>query len=992
MKNQLIIEFLSTLYGRDDGIFIRKFQTDYTTLIKESLYITLLFARAGKLNYWPVLELELVVDEIKQGNVKIFEQQIRIYTELLGLFAYQNYTLAFEQLCRAISQPDVNKVMFSRNFTANESCAKAIIIKELLTFKWPKPIATLEKFLTIAFESQDLYILSPYFRARSLFQDFPGFSLLNKLPSAKSYVEQLYTILRRWTGLRQPLIFPVYSLVEDEVIPAIAEPFSVEPSSISEVGLIQYQEMCRSQDEELAMLNLNKEKDQSRFIAEQICMESRLQFLFSFAEAMPLTEKLWLEEMVKSIPILQYSLLQEFSVCRSKTNIYLQEGVLLRLKQHMLMGIIKQDMGDKLSQELPLIPFFIQLFLQTHKELIPACLRFFEKLNNINQRQQGTKHYLTNLSSYLFFHQAVIIQFMMVMGEDALLWFNDLVGVNLHNFFNFLGCFFLLPYKQIEFLQIYFEKKRQEIYAEKKLKSWTDIFINLGLYIKINLDLASQKLYMITDEINLQEILSHDIRWLRRKIMVDFFLELLKELDLTHAQKAALILYESTEIYSCQFFTKLITAKKTLQDSQYKKLFLASLVENITTIPFTRLELSDTVLLSNYNQSVHEYLKQKGIDPISSLNYKKILEFVYAPKEIPEKQKWLEWRSSLQSLSCYLLSLLSDKNKILFRLDDKSKELKNLQTYLKILESNIRKGGNFVLADQHNRSVLRKIKRLLNTDRFLSHEINTELLKLIESCEGLANELSEWGGNYSPVLKSFSDFRIEQWNKKDPRTFLLGNYLGCCLSMTNTQFPAMVARCLDDGVLFHVVIETKTNMPCALIWLYFATDHSDDVYLVGNFIEITPRYTVNPCLRTIILDALLYYTGEMYCADHSAIKAFLINQLTYGSIANTDQLSIHSLINKQLANKIGGAFLVDQTTAAANLQATVLERYSLSSISNTYFHHYSSLSLERKKEFLKIDVPDSQSSESESATTSGAAISFFSKPKMLNTMTISHSI
>jgi hypothetical protein len=167
------------------------------------------------------------------------------------------------------------------------------------------------------------------------------------------------------------------------------------------------------------------------------------------------------------------------------------------------------------------------------------------------------------------------------------------------------------------------------------------------------------------------------------------------------------------------------------------------------------------------------------------------------------------------------------------------------------------------------------------------------------------------------------------WDKSLPDTFMLGNYVGCCLATDGPQFPAMVQRRIDDGMFMHVVIDKETNKPISLAWLFFAKDSKSpgDIYVVANFLEISASYAQDKFLLDMIVEHLKEYSAQY--ANTVGAKGFLIARLTYGSIPNNDDTPMKDI---QLV-KVGGFLELDKSISSG---------YYLKSLSASTFYLYES--------------------------------------------------
>jgi hypothetical protein len=180
------------------------------------------------------------------------------------------------------------------------------------------------------------------------------------------------------------------------------------------------------------------------------------------------------------------------------------------------------------------------------------------------------------------------------------------------------------------------------------------------------------------------------------------------------------------------------------------------------------------------------------------------------------------------------------------------------------------------------------------------------------------------------IIKSFY---VQAWDKNKLDTFLLGNYLSCCLATDGAQFHAIVQRRMDASMMMHVIIDQETNEPVCGDWLFFAHDKNDNdsIYVVANFFEIRAGYAMNKNLRDQMVNELLKFTGDY--AKHIKAKGFIIRPLTYGLIPDFNDR--YSLVNLVI-EKLGGYF------SASNYEEGNQYSYYLDAINCDKFYQYKS--------------------------------------------------
>ncbi|TAL60890.1 MAG: hypothetical protein EPN84_08825 [Legionella sp.] len=227
------------------------------------------------------------------------------------------------------------------------------------------------------------------------------------------------------------------------------------------------------------------------------------------------------------------------------------------------------------------------------------------------------------------------------------------------------------------------------------------------------------------------------------------------------------------------------------------------------------------------------------------------------------------------------------------------------------IKSQVTKGKQVNLKPIYNGTLDNRLQRI--------HDQLTELL----STEKLSNEVKEHGmhfqQHYKDLKKEISkassrqikneaikkSFYIVPWDKNQLQSFILGDYLGCCLAPDGGQFQAMVQRRMDAAMMMHVVYDKDLQEPVCGNWLFFARNKNnpEEVFVVANFFEIRAGYGLNPQLRDRLVKELVDYTGKY--AKLIGAKRFLICPLTYGLIPNFIGKFELEQINIE---KIGGFF------------------------------------------------------------------------------------
>ena len=356
------------------------------------------------------------------------------------------------------------------------------------------------------------------------------------------------------------------------------------------------------------------------------------------------------------------------------------------------------------------------------------------------------------------------------------------------------------------------------------------------------------------------------------------------------------------------------------------------------------------VSLAQHNKAIRDALVGHHIHPYSALDYKKTDEIIL----ITDGDDSSNYSNILLALWSYAKKLsffaIIEQPKLSVGVDGRDLFLSNVLE--KIIVS--------VVALEE-----RAIETVHTTTRRLSTEQSSQLFaKIMKSIIALKNskadfslEFNEFSDHYSQQYLVFSNFktshsaikkvakpyyfRIIQWPKSDPMTFLLGDDVGCCLSTTGGQFRAMLYRRIDDAMLFHVAIDLETGKPAALIWLYLADTKEGTVTLIANFFEVNAKYAENNQLRLALLQRLLSFTHQ-YCLDNPNIDGFYMAPLTYGW--NISDLESYPRMRLSLEDKVGGSITGEELS-----KGVTINTYHLQSLRSDMFHRFDPLILEQTK-------------------------------------------
>ena len=584
--------------------------------------------------------------------------------------------------------------------------------------------------------------------------------------------------------------------------------------------------------------------------------------------------------------------------------------------------------------------------------------QFLTRFKTVNHQVQDDFH---KRDFGLFFtrHYHSVILVIHLAGEIGIKWMTELLKFTVLPLERFLTDLPVMIAPKIQdFLKCYFTKHQQEIKGEKGLESWKNILIGMHathLYKLSNIfyfywdwDSFFQPYENVTDSTEAF------VQQLNRHLLTT----ILRGMKLPDKKIAEVDCDRLFSMISPNHFAQLAIARINIANTQYGKV-LSELINYYITEQSIDDFLHDQNQLNpigkqiaTHNATIRKQLCDNGINVKKALYYPQTYEFTLIPTGFNEQSQMTRY---MEILFHYLVQVYET-----IQQTEKQKQdpdlAKALHAIIKIINSRKatfdgfknRKYSYIELYQETNWGWLTLIYNGLTSS--LKNTSIQDISELTSFREFATHYTEQYDlvskQSLQPEKKArlkVSHFRIEQWDKTKISTLFLGNEVDCCLAVGSTQFQAIVQRILDDAMLFHVVIDLMTEKPIALTWLYFAYDADNRIYLTANFIEIKAKYGANEFARSTIVNALLYFSGEMYCKD-VGIQQFIINQLTYGWNAN--RLSNFKLGIAPLKDKLGGAFSYHPSSEELYIPAKTTYQYYLTSLQRAtndkapLFHFY----------------------------------------------------
>ena len=280
--------------------------------------------------------------------------------------------------------------------------------------------------------------------------------------------------------------------------------------------------------------------------------------------------------------------------------------------------------------------------------------------------------------------------------------------------------------------------------------------------------------------------------------------------------------------------------------------------------------------------------------------------------------------------------MLESQTPITFFKDKDIEQLKTIKSCIGEFKNKVEKKSgviqlNAILNGTLNKHIftieyhLQKLSCLKLSNEVLDHakKILAQLIKLYEIIRV----------PFVRIEEKRKEFEIKQWDKNQLETFLLGDYLSCCLAPDGGRFSALVQRRMDAAMMMHVIEDKELKQPVCGNWLFLAYDKEDpkDIYVVANFFEIRASYGLKKELSKTLVNELLAFTGQY--AQSIGAKGFLIRPLAYGLIPDFDAQYDTTIMH---IGKVGGFF----DPNLINNQSGVAKSYYLDALNLKEFYVY----------------------------------------------------
>ncbi|OGV30493.1 MAG: hypothetical protein A3E88_01700 [Legionellales bacterium RIFCSPHIGHO2_12_FULL_35_11] len=711
------------------------------------------------------------------------------------------------------------------------------------------------------------------------------------------------------------------------------------------------------------------------------------------------------EEMAQWHEICKYSkLLSNYYFPKEKTTELLQK--------------IKPFFQENLAEVLKLLKDFPLDFFSSHYIVFHVKREFislYEKFDLINASHENVFQKRDTIKFFMD-HNEKIVRLVDMMGSAALKWLSDQLAKTVLSLERLLNELPRLPEAMHDFLKHYFLMHKDEVLTKDQLEVCKSIIIGVKAAYDYALLLkpesqrcsASFDFEAFFSSYKTHEGLSiKDFSVFCRKALFD---AVIKTIGISEEEAKKINSDILFSILSPIQFAQLGAAKLQISTTDHGKILhelINCYLKGASIYDFLHNDQQAASSLGRglaaHNMRIQRTLSERGIKTKEALSYSKTYEFTLEPKSFHVEMKKIrameylcgflnklckadnEEKNSINQINAIIKLLQEKRNGVVTSLKETPDSKTLIQEREKIEDAintlrKIQKNYKQIFKDKKTPMELYK-----DTHWSMFETIHTSLKVVVDS--GVVDKLPEtksffeFAEHYQEAYASavvekaivmqktdqlaLQHFRVEQWDKEKITTLFLGNEVGCCLAVGNSQFSAIVQRIMDDAMQFHVVVDMGTQKPIALTWLYFGEDSDKNTYLVANFIEINMKYSLNDYARETIVNALLHFSGELYCND-VGIHKYIINKLTYGY--NAGKLGYFDQEVVRLRDKVGGAFSPQIThtsyaTSDSEKQELTCNRYYLASLqravygSDPCFHVYrpEALTAEKRAAFASIE-------------------------------------
>lgn len=529
--------------------------------------------------------------------------------------------------------------------------------------------------------------------------------------------------------------------------------------------------------------------------------------------------------------------------------------------------------------------------------IIPPFQMFYRLFDKKNQylREHAGEHNTVDYTNFMITYAIKMSNLYEFMGEDVFLFMKKILNTSLQNLERYFENLILIPVEYIPLLQEVNKKFKSDI-IKGESRSFEVLLTLIGQLELFLLELAkSNKKSCFSKEIFLKKFASVAEETKSILDLTDFIVK-----EISDIYKILLDIPEHCKIDTFKFtqdpllLSRLLIARNAMKEEKLDFVFDTLIEYDLRTdVNFTDFAYTPNQQhalgqeLSLHNQKIEQTLSKAGINTEQAFNYRVAKKFSAGDNnfvDLPTMANTLY--ADIKSLG----QILSLKTPLKFFEDDESKERKGIRKCIDQIKKQVEKKLNTV-----------QVNAILNGEVDKQLKIIEPILEKLFKLEPLNMPLKEHGQHFVKhrdqlfieIAKSKTrtkqkkekkrNFEITQWDKNELHTFLLGDYLSCCLAPDGSRFPAMVERRMDAAMMMHVILDEEINQPVCGNWLFFAYDQQNpnDIYVVANFFEIRASYGLKKELSKKLVTELLDFTGQY--AKSIGAKGFIMRPLRAGS-------------------------------------------------------------------------------------------------------------
>ena len=603
--------------------------------------------------------------------------------------------------------------------------------------------------------------------------------------------------------------------------------------------------------------------------------------------------------------------------------------------------------------------------LQTSMEIPESFHQFYERFEKAqshyrHQREGHAQEELNEVNyvdykKFMFFNMDKMANLHKFMGDDVFLFMKKMIATSANEIDRYFKVLSIIPNEYFSALQ-----RLQERFPEdfKDRQSPYDIILiqivqleellkeiegdNLGVEKERN-NLA-REFYNVCHKGSFQDISN----WLSEK-NITFYKELLN-LPLDEEFDFSKLLQDKN------LFSRLLIGRKKMKNERLGKVFDKLIEYDLKSEKefhdFTRDINQEDKLgqkLAQHNKNIEQELRDKGINTDLAFNFDKTVDFSVGGNTAVDKDILLDAvykdLKSLQDIFNNKEKELEQSSMTLFS-GNKNNPISIIKNKIEKIIKEIEKGKK-PLPDKlveplagSRQKIAADLQALLKHENLLA-ELKEHGKHFLDHNTALDNAIKSADTTSKKNEKTVPEkhFVLQQWDKSRMDTFLLGDYLSCCLAPDGGRFPAIVQRRLDDAMMMHVMFDKEINEPVCGNWLFFARDKNNpaDIYVVANYFEIRAGYGLNKTISAELVKQLTDFTGEY--AKAVGAKDFIIRPLTYGLIPDfndkKDEKDKYATLEIEI-EKVGGFF----SPLEYEDDSRAVDRYYLNALDLKEFYVY----------------------------------------------------